>query len=313
MVTLYGVEVHHPIGEITLNGIAKDMVLVKNRLVIATDMGHIEIYNAQTLQKEGEIAVADVKDFMGDTIPARILSCDTFGEQYVLVSDSGKGGYANVYLSNSKGLELLIGAKDKEAIIKARFINERYLLLGFLSNEVALYDLKTHQERYRKQLSESKFSDFALNETKTQAVFACESGVLNVIDVFSGEVLAQLKGANVDNVYRVAFAKGLISAAGQDQRGALYDVRSKRGSYIKGSFLIYSTALSPSAKLVAFTMDEQNNISLYRTQSKEKIALLKGQKSTLNVILFQNEHRLFSASDDSYVMVWDIAKKKDER
>jgi len=72
--------------------------------------------------------------------------------------------------------------------------------------------------------------------------------------------------------------------------------------------LIYATALSPSAKKVAFAMDKKNNISIYNTSSKSKIALLKGQKSTLNVIIFADENRLFSASDDNAVLVWDLQK-----
>jgi WD40 repeat protein len=106
----------------------------------------------------------------------------------------------------------------------------------------------------------------------------------------------------------VDFKNGMVAGAGQDQRGSLYDVRTGRGDYIKGSFLIYGTALSPSASKVAFAMDEKNNISIYNTSSKSKIALLKGQKSTLNVIIFKNENELFSASDDNTVMIWNIKK-----
>jgi WD40 repeat protein len=169
--------------------------------------------------------------------------------------------------------------------------------------------LTTKKELYRVQLSESKFSDFALNEDKSQAVFSCESGVLSVVDVQSGKLLKELKGQNVDNVYKVDFKHGMVSGAGQDQRASLYDVESGKGDYIKGHFLIYATALSPSAKKVAFAMDEKNNISIYNTSTKSKIALLKGQKSTLNVIIFKDENRIFSASDDNTVMVWDLNQK----
>jgi WD40 repeat protein len=53
-------------------------------------------------------------------------------------------------------------------------------------------------------------------------------------------------------------------------------------------------------------MDEKNNITIYKTSSKSKIATLKGQKSTLNVMIFKDENILFSASDDSTIMVWNI-------
>jgi len=53
-------------------------------------------------------------------------------------------------------------------------------------------------------------------------------------------------------------------------------------------------------------MDEKNNITIYDILTKSKIAILQGQKSTLNVMIFKDENRLFSASDDSTIMVWNI-------
>ena len=307
-ISVWALNILSPVVSIDINGTAKDMVFHGDKLVIATDMGHIEIYNTKDNSKVKEIHIPNVKDFMGDILPARVMSTDSIGDKYLLLSDSGKGGYSNLYVYD-KNLTQLLWAKDKKAIIKARFIDENHILFGFLSNEVALFDIKHKKELYRVQLSESKFSDFALNTDRTKVVFSCESGVLNVVEVKSGKLLKVLKGQNVDNVYKVDFKNGLISGAGQDQRGSLYSASSGKGEYIKGSFLIYGTALSPSARKVAFAMDEKNNIFIYNTVTKSKIALLKGQKSTLNVIIFKDENTLYSASDDSTVMVWDLNKK----
>jgi len=297
-----------PIDSIEINGTAKDMILNGDTLVIATDMGHIEVHDTLKKEKVKEISIPDVKDFMGDMIPARVMSTDMINNTYLLLSDSGKGGYANLYLHKDNKTELLIDHTAKKPVIKARFIDETHILLGYLGNEVSLYDTKSKKDIYIVQLSESKFSDFAVNEDRSQAVFSCESGILSVVDVKSGKVLKELEGQNVDNVYRVDFKGGKVSAAGQDRRGALYDAKSGKGSYIEGEFLIYATALSPSTKKVAFAMDEKNNISVYKISSKSKIALLKGQKSTLNMIIFKDENVLFSASDDNTIMVWDLSK-----
>jgi len=305
---LFAVESFTPADTIDLNGTAKDMVYVDGELVIATDMGHIEVYKIPQKEKVKEVFIPNVKDFMGDIMPARVMSTDKLGETYLLLSDSGKGGYANLFIHENGKTIKVIGPEDQKALIKARFIDNEHILLGYLSDEVSLYDFKTKKEKYRVQLSESKFSDFALNEEKNRAVFSCESGVLSVIDVQSGKVIKTLEGQNVDNVYKVDFKKGMVAAAGQDQRGALYNVKTGKGTYIKGSFLIYATGLSPSASKVAFAMDEKNNITIYDTFTKSKKAILKGQKSTLNVIIFKNENELFSASDDNTVMIWNTKK-----
>ncbi len=294
-----------PTSIIDINGTVKDMVLDGDNLIVATDMGHIEIINTINNKKIRDINIPDIKDFVGDVTPARVMSSDVINNKYLLLSDSGKSGYTNLFIYENN-LTQILSPKNKNTIIKARFIDSTHILLGYLSNEVSLLDLTTKEEKYKVQLSESKFSDFALNEDKSKVVFACESGILNLVDVKSGKILKELKGQNVDNVYRVDFKNNIISGAGQDRRGSIYSASSGRGSYITGDFLIYSTALSPNSSKVAFSMDEKNNISIYNRLSKSKIAILKGQRSTLNAIIFKDETRIFSSSDDSSIMVWDL-------
>ena len=306
IVWVEGAMVLSPVQEIPINGTTKDMVLRGDELLIGTDSGVLQVYDYEAKVFTQTIALPKVKDFVGDLIPPRVFSVDKIEERYLLISDSGKGGYVNLWMHENNVTTQLLNHTYKFAAIKARFITKEHILLGLLSNEAVLFDIQSKKELFRVQLAESKFSDFALNEAKTQAVYACESGVLNVIDTKTGEMLKELKSVNVDNVYKVDFKQGIVSAAGQDRRGALYDVVMGTGTYIEGSFLIYATGLSPSAKKVAFAMDEQNNISIYTRSSKSKIVELQGQKSTLNTILFKDENVLFSSSDDNTVMMWQL-------
>ena len=305
-VSMLAVSMVEPLSEIKTKGIVKDMVLNESKLIIGTDNGLLQVYDTRSETFVKEIRLENIKDFMGDEIPTRVFSVDAYEGKYVLLSDSGKGGYTNMWLHENNQTIPLLTAENKQATIKARFIDNTHILLGLLGNEAVLFDVVKKKEVYRVQLSESKFSDFALNLDRSQAVFSCESGILNVIDTETGKVLHVLQGQNVDNVYKVDFKQDIISAAGQDRRAALYDVKSKNDSYIQGSFLIYATALSPSTKRVAFSMDEANNISVFNRSTKTKMALLKGQKSTLNTIIFQDEKSLFSSSDDDSIMVWKL-------
>lgn len=303
---LQGASLLTPVLEIGVNGTTKDMVLRGNDLMIGTDNGVLQVYDYESKVFTKTITLPKVQDFMGDMIAPRVYSIDQIDGRYLLLSDSGKGGYANLWVHENNVTTQLFSSVDKKAAIKARFINKDQILLGYLSNEAALFDIKSKDEVYRIQLSESKFSDFALNEAKTQAVYSCESGVLNIIDTATGKVIKVLKGLNLDNVYKVDFKQGIVSAAGQDRRASVYDAITGKGEYIEASFLIYATGLSPSAKRVAFAMDEKNNISIYTRSTKAKIAELQGQKSTLNNIIFKDENTLFSSSDDETVMMWRL-------
>ena len=308
ILSVYATPVLTPTWQLDVNASVKDMILYNDTLVIGTDNGTLKVYDLKEKKFTKTISLPKVKDFMGDLMPPKVFSVDAIDNKYVLLSNSGEGGYVNVWVDEANKTTQIISAKDKKVIVKVRFVDMTHLLFGYLGNEVALYDLQSKKELYHVQLSESKFSDFALNETKKQVVFSCESGVLSVVDVLTGNVVKVLQGQNLDNVHMVDFKRGTVSTAGQDRRGALYDVNTGKGSYIPSDFFIYATGLSPSTKLVAFTMHEDNTITVYNRNDKSKIVELKGQHSTLNSIIFQDENTVYASSNNSVVMMWKLEK-----
>ncbi len=305
-VVLFGANIVKPAARIEVKGIAKDMVLSGNHLIIGTSSGLLQVYDYKTKKFLKEVSIPTIKDFTGEIIPATVFSVDYIDGRYLLLSDSGTGGYSNLWIHENNQTKQLLSPKDQKPLIKARFVDKDHILLGYLSNEASLYDVKTGKELYRKQLTPSKFSDFALNDDHTKAAYGCESGAITVIRVKDGKVLKTLDSVNKDNVYKVDFKKDIVIAGGEDRKAAIYDLKTGKSDFIKGSFLIYAVALSPSTQRVAFALDEQNNISVYRRETKERIALLKGQKTTLNVIVFKDEKTLFSASDDNTVLMWKL-------
>jgi WD40 repeat protein len=297
-----------PFKEIKFDSVVKDMVVNQEKLIVGTDTGKMQVYNIKQEKIVDTVQLPKIKDFMGDVIDTRVASVDFTDGKYLLLSDSGIGGYTNIWIYENKNLKKIISHEKKLSIVKARFIDTNHILFGFLSNEVALYDIKDKKMLYIKQLSESKFSDFALNEDKTLGAFSCESGIIYIVDTKTGEVKKELKSEHVDNVYKVDFKNGKVSGAGQDRRASLYDISSGKGEHVEGNFLIYATGLSPKAQFSAYALDEQNNIHVFNTLTKSKVAVLKGQKSTLNTIVFADKNTIFSASEDDTVMMWKLNK-----
>jgi len=296
-----------PFLKIDAGAIAKDIALGANdELVIGTAASSLKVYNYKEKKFVKTIVVPKIKDFMGDIIDTRISSVDYFNGKYLLLSDSGIGGYADLRIDENNQTKDIFTENDKLALVKAKFIDDTHILLGFLSNEVALYDYKAKKFIYRKQLSESKFSDFALNLNRDLAAFACESGEITVLEPKSGKVIRVLRGANLDNVYKVDIKKDTVVGAGQDRRASWYNIKTGKGNYIQAKFLIYATALSPDANQAAYALDENSNITIINLSTKSKTAILKGQQSTLNTIIFKDNNTLFSASDDNTVIMWKL-------
>ncbi len=297
----------NPSQEIRANGYVYDMVVDSKHLYIGTGKGTLQVYNYHTKQFIKTITLPKIKDFMGDEIYPKVFSVDYINGKYLLLSEA-KSGYRELYIHEKNSTKKIISVEDKQAIAKAKFIDERHLFLANLGNEVMLYDLNSNKEVYRFQISQSKFSDFDLSEQKDRAVVGCESGEISLIDIQKGKVTKVLKGQNLDNTYKVAIKKDIVTGAGQDRRGSYYKISTSSGGYFEGSFLIYATALSPSATLAAYAINEENDIAIYNLKTKQQIALLSGQKSTLNTIIFLDEKYLFSASSDPKIMMWELIK-----
>jgi len=307
MATLFSLELK-PYKEIKFDGIVKDLVVRGDKLIAGTDTGKLQVYDLKQDKIVKTIQLPKIKDFMGDIVDTRVASVDFKDGRYLLLSDSGIGGFFNVWIHENNETKKIISHEDKKSLVKARFVDKNNILLGYLSNDIGLYNIPQKKELYKVQISESKFSDFALDKDRKTAAISCESGIIYLLDTKTGKILKELKSEHVDNVYKVDIKNKKVSGAGQDRRGSIYNLSSNKGDHLNGTFLIYATGLSPSGEKVAFAMDEENNIYVYSTLTKSLLAKLKGQKSTLNSIVFKDENTLFSASDDETVMMWKLDK-----
>jgi len=118
-----------PFLKIDVNATAKDICLGEDgELVIGTDASKLLVYNYNTKSFVKEIKIPKIKDFMGDIIDARVSSIDYLNGKYLLLSDSGIGGYANLRVNENNKTIDIITAKDKLPIIKAKFIDNSNLI-----------------------------------------------------------------------------------------------------------------------------------------------------------------------------------------
>ncbi|WP_331775793.1 WD40 repeat domain-containing protein [Sulfurospirillum sp. 1612] len=294
-----------PIETIKMQGAVIDLENIGDRLYIGTDAGKMSVYDITQNKIVKTITLEKIHDFMDDLMPPKIYSVDAMGDKILLLSE-GENGVKNLFIEDNGVLKKVLGKKDHLTMSKAKFIDKDHVFIGLLSNEVLLYDLKNKKIIYQEQLSQSKFSDFALNEDKTKAVIACESGINYLIDTKTGKHIRTLEGANKDNVFKIAYKNGRVATAGQDRIGAVY--RVKDGSYIEfhAPFLIYSVGLNHDASLVAFAFNDNNDIAIFRTDSSQRVYTLIGQKSTMNTIIFYDKKTMFSSSDDKYIMKWRL-------
>jgi len=294
-----------PKSMIETSGNVQQIALVEGKIIAGTSVGTVETYKLSDTSKLSLFQFPKIKDFTGDDVAPKVFSVDMVGNSLLAVVQASNGARELYTIENGKS-QVLIDAQANLFISKAKFIDKNRILVALLSNEFLLWDVKNKKEIYRIQPNPSHFSDFTLNENKTMAASSCESGEITVFDAQSGKIIKVLKGGNVDNVYKVDFKKEKILCAGQDRRGIIYELGSGAYERYDGSFLLYAGALSPSLKFGAYAFNEQNDIVLFDLSTKSKVYTLKGQKSTLNTIVFASERELVSASDDQFIMIWRL-------
>ena len=303
--SIYGANIQKPTAQFISSGAVTDIVYKDAKLYSATDASCVDIFDTKTKKIVKKIQVSQIKDFMGDIIDSKVYSVDVIKNKILILSQAQKGA-RRVHIYENEKLELFIPYTEKLFIAKAKFLDENTILLGLLSNEIISYDLKNKKENYRIAISQSKFSNFVLNENKSEVIIADESGDLKIHATKDAKFLKELSGQNLDNVFQVDYKQGIIATAGQDRRVVIYALKFNSSYYEHANFLVYSVGLSPSGKIVGYASDEDNNVALFNTITKSKLGVYGGNKMTLVNILFINEKEFFVASDDKTINLYKI-------
>ncbi|MEA3513135.1 MAG: WD40 repeat domain-containing protein, partial [Campylobacterota bacterium] len=200
---------------------------------------------------------------------------------------------------------------------KAKFIDDEHIAFNTLGNEMYLYNYKTKKTLWKIDVKpedatfNSTFADFALNETRDTAVVADESGDLKIVDIKKAKVIKVLAARNLDKVFKVDFKNDKIITAGQDGRCVVYDLNNNNDYFLREKhwFLIYGAGLSPSGKFGAFSSDENNNVTVFNTKTKEKLFKLTQNLMTLSSILFISESELFVTTDSVKFNYYNLKDK----
>lgn len=297
-INLFAMEDLEPSKIFKASGTVQSIVYKNNNLYAGTSEGKIEVFDTFTAEKIKEINIPEIKDFMGDIIPAKIYSIDLIDNKLLIVSQ-GMKGYRNIFIYENENLKKVIDIDKKYFIQKANFISKDKIVFALLSNQIGIYDLKKEKLDYLIQVSASSFSDFSLSEDKKVLVTTDESGIVRKIKVENAQIFGENKNKNLDKVYQIDYKNGVILTAGQDRQAVIY--KDFTDYSMRFDFLLYSCGLSPKAKLGGIAYNEKNEVLIFDVNTKEKLYNLKGQKATLTQILFKNKDEVFVSSDDSSI------------
>jgi len=297
----------NPVFKLKASGNVTDMVKENNILYVATDAGIVDIFNIPLRKTVSKIALPGVTDFMGDSIPAKVYSVDKIpGNDDILIVCQGTSGFRNVFVHNGRLKKIIDAGTGKMMIKEARFVNNNLIIMGLTSDELILYDIINSSIVYRKQISHYTFDDLVLSEDKNFILTSDESGVVQMFETETGNLIKTFKGNNVDNVFKIDFKNNVLICGGQDRRLAVYDDNNGTDYYIQSDFLIYCAGLNPAGNKGAYSANEDNDVVIFDIASRQELYTLKGSVSTLTCILFYSDNELITSSESEEILFWKL-------
>ncbi|WP_417327798.1 WD40 repeat domain-containing protein [Halarcobacter sp.] len=303
VVSSFALEEVTPTYSLKATGAVQGIVYKDELLYTGTANGTVEVFDTKEKKIIKTIELPKIKDFMGDTIPAKVYSIDLI-EDKILIVTQGMKGYRNLWIYENEELKKLIGIEKKFFIQKASFVSDTRVVFALLSNQLGIFDIEKNEVTVLTQVSQSSFSHFALNENRSKLITTDESGVIRVLKTSDLVVEKRLKALNLDRVYQLDFKKGKVLTAGQDRKAVFYDSFSSYA--LNFDFLLYSCALSKNAKYGAIAYNEENEILVFNTSSKKYLYKLIGQDATLTQILFISDKEIFASSDSQTINFWRL-------
>ncbi|RLJ70821.1 hypothetical protein BCF55_1104 [Hydrogenivirga caldilitoris] len=295
------------LGKIDVGHAVTDMVYRDGILYVSTEQGEVKFIELKTRKFIKSVNLPDINDFMGNPIPPKVYSIDLSpsGKRLLIVSEA-PGGFSELYLySESKGLEKLIDLGSNLLIKQGKFYGEEKVILGFLGDEIALFDTGEKNFIYKIQVGRSSLSDIAVKEDRETVAVSDEGGVVTLVSVRDGKILKKFKGVNVDKLYELDYKDSKVLVGGRDRRVALYYTDTGKFRRFDAKFLVFSVAMDREGKLGAYLYNEQNDVRIVELDTGKEVDMLRGHEYPVSKILFL-DGLVITGCDDGKIYLWRL-------
>ncbi len=195
--------------------------------------------------------------------------------------------------------------------LQMTFLGEGLLLAGDMGGDVALHDLATGEELWRRQLEYSPVHGLALSPDGSRLAACFASSPIHVVDPRTGESEIVLTGHR-DTLLGVAWLDGdTLFSGSKDKRLMRWDLaRAEAGPTIlyEGDAYVTALAADPGSRQVAFVMDEYV-VGVLDADDPSRRRSLRGHDAPVQALRFLDGGRiLLSAGNDARLLVWDLEK-----
>jgi len=283
-----------------------DAAIRGSRVFVATQSGQVGTFDWRRGKVEEPLLVLEQPE--GREFPPTVSSVAISPSGHLCAAVSSDGRLRVGRLGDSGALEPLF-SRSRSGLLVARFLDEERLLLGDMRGELALLDLVSQREVYRRQLDYDPIYALSVGPESRRVAVALRSSRIHIVDADTGATLHALEGHR-DSVFDVAWlAVDRLASGSKDKRLLLWDISRddpEPSLLYAGDHYITALAVEPATGTLAFTLDA-NRIGLLRLADHRVTRRLEGHTAPVQVLLFvDGGRRLISAGNDAKMLVWNL-------
>lgn len=282
-----------------------DAVYSNGKLYVGTELGTVEIFDINKKKEIKKIKIPEIPNFFEEFYPPKVYSVDIKDEKILILAEE-EGGYSSLYIYQKGKLNKIISKKNKLIIKKAKFISDNLVLLGLLSDEIILFNTKTKKQLYRKQVSSSSFSTFALSPDKNKVAVVTEGGIIYLVNTSTGKTLKKIENTHVDKIFSIDYKDSKIITGGRDRRVYIHDLKSNISIRFNADFFVYAVGLSPSAEKGAYQLNENADVAIVNLETNKTTEILKGNTAPLTKIIFIDDTNIITFEESPKIYFWRV-------
>lgn len=280
-----------------------------SKLLVATQSGQLGAFDWREGRVEEPLLVLEPPE--GQELPPTLSSVavSPSGQLCATISSDGRLRVGRLGGPGGPGVLEPLFSKQRSGLLIARFLDEERLLLGDMRGELALLDLVSEREVYRRQLDYDPIYALAVGPERRRVAVALRSSRIQIVDAESGATLHVLEGHR-DSVFDVLWlGVDRLASGSKDKSLLLWDISRndpKPRLLYAGDHYITALALEPRSETLAFTLDH-NRVGILRLADQHITQRLEGHTAPVQVLLFVDAgRRLISAGNDARVLVWNL-------
>ena len=284
-----------------------DAAVHGSRVLVGTQSGRVAVFDWRDGKTLAPLLTPDAEE--GQVFPpsVRSVAVSPSGRLCAVVTSDGR-----LRLFDFDGDEPAEPSftLERSGLLISRFLSDERLLLGDMRGELALLDLETRREVFRRQLEYDPIYALTPSPDGRRVAVAFRSSRIQILDVKNGETLQVLSGHR-DSVFGVEWLSGHeLASAGKDKHLYLWDLRRANPApqvLYAGDHYITALAADARDRRLALPLDD-HRVGLIRVADRRITHRLEGHTAPVQVLLFvEGGSQLISAGSDARVLVWSLA------